>query len=155
MRGAVAPVGQSHHNPVHRIPRKHYSACGLEDLPCRVMRHPLCGLTLPGLRTCYPIAESLQTAPELHSDLHEAATCRACRVLLPESLTCVILASLIRLRCQVILSVFRHLVILPVPPRQEGGVFEGPRRGVRRESYPMLWPQRSEIWVRHHASAAA
>ncbi|CAE7305739.1 unnamed protein product [Symbiodinium sp. CCMP2592] len=40
--------------------------------------------------TCYPIAESLQTAPELHSDLHE-----------------------------------------------EGGVFEGPRRGVRRESYPM------------------
>ncbi|OLP90477.1 hypothetical protein AK812_SmicGene27953 [Symbiodinium microadriaticum] len=45
---------------------------------------------LRALETCYPIAESLQTAPELHSDLHE-----------------------------------------------EGGVFEGPRRGVRRESYPM------------------
>mmetsp|Transcript_40512 Transcript_40512/g.94067 ORF Transcript_40512/g.94067 Transcript_40512/m.94067 type:complete len:337 (-) Transcript_40512:40-1050(-) len=45
---------------------------------------------LRALETCHPIAESLELAPELHSDLHE-----------------------------------------------EGGVFEGPRRGIRRESYPL------------------
>lgn len=28
-----------------------------------------------------------------------------------------------------------------VGPAQEGGVFEGPRRGVRLESYPLLEPQ--------------
>ena len=118
---------------------------------------PWCAIVL---RTCYPIAESLNLPPRFHQDLHEVAGLHCFSLYidlvdlqhvtpvqqdfgLHHDHIMIISWSYHEYHDLPWLSNRWHMVLqrctnpTHLAWLQEGGVFEGPRRGIRRESYPL------------------